>query len=108
MTASDTKFTGSIPALYDRYLGPLIFQPYRIDIAARIADLTPRKVLEPAAGTGIVTEELAQRLPSGASIVATDLNPAMLEIAGRKVIAQNVAWQPVDATAMPFEDGAFD
>ena len=26
--ARDTVFAGSIPALYDRYLGPLIFAPY--------------------------------------------------------------------------------
>jgi len=28
MTATDTDFAGSIPAIYDRYMVPLIFQPY--------------------------------------------------------------------------------
>ncbi len=32
-TAADAVFTGSIPELYDRYLVPLIFEPYAEDLA---------------------------------------------------------------------------
>ena len=108
MTASDTKFAGSIPALYDRYLGPLIFEPYAVDLAGRVAGLSPGNVLETAAGTGIVTAELVKRLGPGATIVATDLNPSMLEVAAKKLKAPNVSWQPADATALPFADASFD
>ena len=51
---SDTVFAGSIPALYDRYLGPLIFEPYAADLAARVASGPAERVLETAAGTGIL------------------------------------------------------
>ncbi len=108
MTSLDRNFAGSIPALYDRYLGPLIFEPYAVNLAGRVADLSPLNVLETAAGTGIVTGELAKRLESSASIIATDLNPAMLEIAAKKMTAPNVTWRQADATALPFADASFD
>lgn len=108
MTDLDSRFAGSIPALYDRYLAPLIFEPYAVDLAGWIAAHAPRDVLETAAGTGIVTAELAKRLAPDISIVSTDLNPAMLDIAAKKVTAANVTWQQSDATKLPFADASFD
>jgi hypothetical protein len=32
----DRHFAGSIPQLYDEYLVPLIFEPYAVDLAARV------------------------------------------------------------------------
>ena len=52
MAEVDTVFSGSIPALYDTYLGPLIFESYAQDLAARLAPFNPGRVLEVAAGTG--------------------------------------------------------
>jgi len=107
MTASDSEFTGSIPALYDRCLGPLLFRPFAIEAAHRVRDWRPGRVLETAAGTGIVTEALQRALPQ-AEIVATDLNPAMLDVAAQRVQPGNVSFQPADAQALPFEDASFD
>jgi methylase of polypeptide subunit release factors len=73
MSATDIAFVGSIPALYDRYLGPLLFEPYAGIVAERAKALRPRRILETAAGTGIVTAALHAALPD-AEIVATDLN----------------------------------
>lgn len=107
MTGSDALFAGSIPALYDRHLVPMLFEPYAKDLAARAAALRPRRILETAAGTGIVTEELARALPE-AEIVATDLNQAMLDVAAERVRSPQVTFQATDAQALPFEDGGFD
>jgi ubiquinone/menaquinone biosynthesis C-methylase UbiE len=107
MSATDVAFAGSIPALYDRYMGPLLFEPYARDIAARAAALEPRRILETAAGTGIVTEALVGALPN-AEIVATDLNQAMLDVAGKRVRSANVRFQQADAQALPFPDAGFD
>ena len=104
----DRLFAGSIPALYERLLVPLIFAPYALDLARRAQALRPARVLELAAGTGVVTRALAQVLPPSCEIVATDLNPAMLEEAQRRPIARPVAWQPADALDLPFEDESFD
>jgi len=107
MTSLDVAFAGSIPALYDRYMGPLLFEPHARDIAARAAALGPRRILETAAGTGIVTEALAGAMPD-AEIVATDLNQAMLDVAAERVRSLNVRFQQADAQALPFPDGEFD
>ena len=73
----DGTFAHSAPALYDRYMGPLLFEPYAKLVAARCAVLKPERILETAAGTGIVTREVNQAVPQ-AQLVATDINPAML------------------------------
>jgi ubiquinone/menaquinone biosynthesis C-methylase UbiE len=108
MPNSDTSFAGSIPALYDRCLGPLQFEPYAADLAERIARLSPNTVLETAAGTGIVTVELAKRLGAGVKIHATDLNQPMLDVAASKITSPNVTWQQGNAQALPFADEEFD
>ena len=107
MTATDTLFAGSIPALYDRYMVPLIFAPYARLVAERAAALSPGRILETAAGTGVVTEQLHRALPD-AEIVATDLNPPMLEQAAQRISSPNVRFQPADAQSLPFADGGFD
>jgi ubiquinone/menaquinone biosynthesis C-methylase UbiE len=107
MTATDTVFAGSIPAIYDQYMVPLVFAPYAKLVAERAAELRPQRILETAAGTGVVTEELHRALPE-AEIVATDLNAPMLEQASRRISASNVRFQPADAQALPFGENSFD
>ena len=102
-------FEGSIPENYDRYLGPAFFEPFADDIADRASREQPKKVLEIACGTGIVTRRLRDRLPRTSQIVATDLNPGMFKFAQRKFDAsEKIQWQQADATALPFPDGSFD
>lgn len=107
MTATDTVFTGSIPGLYDRYLGPLLFEPYAEELARRASAFRPERILETAAGTGIVTEALHCAMPN-AQMVATDLNPAMLQVASQRVRSEKVSFEAADALQLPFEDSAFD
>src|SRR6266850_6184913 len=109
MAASDKVFAGSIPEIYDRFLVPLIFQPYARDLAARLAGAEPRDVLETAAGTGVLTREIASRLPAHARIVATDLNQPMLNLAAEKQPGERrIEWRQADALALPFADQSFD
>jgi SAM-dependent methyltransferase len=108
MTATDKLFAGSIPEIYDRYLVPLIFEPYARDLAERLAEAGPDDVLETAAGTGVLTRALASRLPQ-ARIVATDLNQPMLDqAAARQPPGMRAVWQEADALALPFPDRSFD
>jgi SAM-dependent methyltransferase len=101
-------FAGSIPQFYERYMVPLIFAPYAADLAARAAQHRPMKVLEIAAGTGAVTRQLAQLLAPDATIIATDLNPSMLDHAASIGTGRAVHWQAADGQRLPFEDGTFD
>jgi SAM-dependent methyltransferase len=107
-TESDTVFAGSIPELYDTLLVPLIFEPYADDLARRVAAMNPQRVLETAAGTGVVTRALAQALPPSCEIVATDLNQPMLDRAASIGTARPVQWQQADAMQLPFADESFD
>ena len=61
------------------YLVPLIFESYASNLISRLDAGSLARVLEIAAGTGVVTRALAATLPESVSIVATDLNEAMLE-----------------------------
>ena len=108
MVATDKLFAGSIPEIYDRFLVPLIFEPYAADLATRIAALGPRDVLETAAGTGVLTRALASRLAPSTRIVASDLNQPMLDQAARLQPAGAVEWKQADALALPFGDRSFD
>lgn len=107
MSNLDTAFLGSIPAVYHRYMVPLVFAPYAEVLAQKAALFRPSRILETAAGTGIVTEALHRALPD-AEIIATDLNPPMLEEAARRVADPHVRFQPADALALPFDDASFD
>ena len=94
---------------YDRYMVPLIFEPYAADIARRAASLSPSTVLETAAGSGVVTRALAPRLPRGASYIVTDLNQPMVDYAAsRQPTDTRIKWRQADALALPFENAAFD
>ncbi|MFO1108314.1 MAG: methyltransferase domain-containing protein [Bradyrhizobium sp.] len=108
MTAIDKAFTGSIPQIYERLMVPLVFAPYASDLAGRIAKARPRQVLETAAGTGVVTRELAARLPADIGITATDLNAPMLAQAKAILPDSRVEWRQADALALPFDDASFD
>jgi len=106
---ADKLFAGSIPEIYDRLLVPLIFEGYARDLAGRVARLEPRRILETAAGTGVLTRALASRLAADARIVATDLNRSMLDrAAARQEQDGRITWREADALNLPFADAEFD
>jgi ubiquinone/menaquinone biosynthesis C-methylase UbiE len=107
MANQDIAFFGSIPAIYDRYMVPLVFAPFAEEVARRAAGMMPGHVLETAAGTGVVTEALQRALPD-AEIIATDLNGPMLEVAAQRVGSPNISFEVADAQQLPFADASFD
>jgi ubiquinone/menaquinone biosynthesis C-methylase UbiE len=100
-------FKHSTPDLYDRYMVPLLFEPFARVVADRVGRLAPRTLLETAAGTGIVTAILADAIPD-ARIVATDVNPGVVQFAAQKLKARNVTVQQANAQELPFDEGSFD
>ena len=105
------SFIGTIPANYDRYLGPLIFEFSASDMADRVANGLNGKsrILEVACGTGISTRHLAGTAAEGTEIVATDLNQAMLDFAASSNgDLDGVTYQQADALSLPFGDNEFD
>jgi SAM-dependent methyltransferase len=109
MTYNGNKFEGAIPEVYEHYLVPLIFEAYAEDLAGRV-DVSPdARILETAAGTGVLTRQLQDILPTTAQIVATDFHPAMLAVAEeRSEWVGNVDYQVANGMDLPFDDGSFD
>jgi SAM-dependent methyltransferase len=108
MIGSDRGFSGSIPKLYNEYLVPLIFEAYATDLVNRLRSRSLSQVLEIAAGTGVLTRALASELSESVSIVATDLNQAMLDQAIAVGTKRPVEWHQADAMNLPFRDEEFD
>jgi ubiquinone/menaquinone biosynthesis C-methylase UbiE len=106
MTSVDVRFSGSVPANYERYMVPLLFQPYADLLAERARAWQPRRILETACGTGVVTAALSKALPE-AEIVATDLNQAMIDVAAQRGLP-NVTFRQADALELPFDNASFD
>jgi ubiquinone/menaquinone biosynthesis C-methylase UbiE len=107
MGSEAPRFVGSIPAMYERYFGPVLFEPYARDLAGRVPN-GAKVVLEVAAGTGRVTRHLLRALAADAELVATDLNEPMLEEAKQHIRDPRVRWRAADAQALPFAANRFD
>src|SRR5262252_9149444 len=84
--------------------------PTTPSIRRGLSPVTPlSRVLETGAGTGIVTRRLRDLLPVTTRLIATDLNPPMLEIARKKFRSDEpIEFRHADAMALPFADGNFD
>ena len=109
MSKQNVDFSGSIPVNYDRYLGPMLFQPYAEDLAKRLQVRPDGSVLEVACGTGILTRVLRSKLAPTVKLMATDLNEPMFQNAmGKFHVGEFVQWQEVDATNLPFADATYD
>ena len=100
-------FAGTIPANYERYLGPFLFEPYALDLVSRLQDKKYNDILEIACGTGRVTAHLARSVKHN-TLTATDLNPDMINIAKEIVRDDTIKWMPADAMQLPFTDDSFD
>ena len=101
---SDSNWLSSMPEIYDRCLGPTVFAPYSVDLARRAAQMTPHRILELAAGTGILTTALMAALPD-ATILATDLNPPMVAYAASRVAGPT--WEVADAQDLAYPEHPF-
>jgi SAM-dependent methyltransferase len=101
-------FGGEISRNYEDYLGEFIFQPYALDLAARLEWSGVNRVLELACGSGRLTGAIAALIPGGVEFVATDISEDMLRVAGERVRDERVRWKTADMLALPFDAGSFD
>lgn len=108
MQQTPAAFSGNIPMYYDTYLGPLFFEPFAQHIAGRISQLSPSNILELASGTGRLTRLLPAAAARNASIIASDINPAMINYGRSKNYQAAIEWMEIDAVSLPFEDNSFD
>jgi SAM-dependent methyltransferase len=107
MVDQERRFSGSVPDKYEALMVPLIFRPYAEEMARRAAAFGPRRILETAAGTGALTRALHEQCPD-ADILASDLNPPMLEVNAGRIQSGRVRFAEADALNLPFDDSSFD
>jgi ubiquinone/menaquinone biosynthesis C-methylase UbiE len=108
-TDSSVLYSGSIPKMYDKILGPVYFEPYAIETANRVAKFGAKSILEIACGTGRVTNHLRKILPEEIKITATDISVDMLAVAKEKLSStKNIFWKEADAMNLPFDSHSFD
>jgi ubiquinone/menaquinone biosynthesis C-methylase UbiE len=107
MTEINIEYKEAIPDKYERYLGPYLYEPYAVYTKGLIKG-SPKLVLELAAGTGRVTKHIAEKIGSEAKLIATDINPGMLNIAMKKVNSNNVEFLKADTQDLPFPENSFD
>ena len=102
-----TVYSGTDPLVYDHQLGPVLFEPFAADLAKRADSGDMNSVLELACGTGILTARLLEKLPPQGRLVATDINPGMMERAKAKLSDNRLSFQLADAGELPFSSESF-
>jgi ubiquinone/menaquinone biosynthesis C-methylase UbiE len=100
--------SGDAAARYDRFFGPLFFEPYAIEVVKRIDPASINIALEIAAGTGRVTRHIRERIPVPAKVIASDISEDMLGEAKKQLGHLNIEWKNIDAQQLPFSDNSID
>jgi ubiquinone/menaquinone biosynthesis C-methylase UbiE len=79
------------------------------DLADAVALGSDMRVLDVAAGTGAITDVLADRAGAGGVVVAADISPGMLAFARQRLASRsNVRYVLGGGESLPFVDGVFD
>jgi ubiquinone/menaquinone biosynthesis C-methylase UbiE len=96
--------------LYEAYFVPAMFQRWAQALIERAQPAPGMRALDVACGTGVVARMLAPRLGPSGSIVAVDINPAMLAIARALPPAAGapIDWREGNAQAIPLPDTTID
>lgn len=93
--------SGDYPLIAER------FEPVAEDLLDAVGEIAGRRLLDVAAGTGNVALAAARR---GATVVATDLTPRMVELgrARSTALGIEVEWKEADAAVLPVPDASVD
>ena len=109
MVATDKLFAGSIPEIYDRFLVPLIFEPYAADLAGRVAALGAARRAGDGGGNRRAHARARMR---GSRRRRASWRPTSTSRCSirrrRRQPAGAVEWRQADALALPFGDRSFD
>lgn len=68
----------SLPERYERLLAPSLFEPWATVLLDAVGLTAGDRVLDVAAGTGVVSRAAARRAGPGGRVVSSDISPAMI------------------------------
>jgi len=104
----DSTFSMAADAARAYEAAVTVFMAPFADIAIDAAGIAAGDhVLDLACGTGVVTRRLAARVGPAGRVCGSDLNPAMLAVAG-EIGPAGVEWSQAPADALPYPDSSFD
>ncbi len=106
MASIDVRFSGSVPANYEQYLVPLLFRPYAELLAQRTSAFAPKRILETAAGTGVVTDALPRA--AGSRNRRDRPQPGDARRCRERVDSSPCLVPAADALDLPFDEDEFD
>ena len=105
----------SVAPKYDLMNDLMSFGVHRLwkrDFVATSGVRAGEHVLDLAAGTGDIAALLAREVGPTGSVVATDINAAMLAVGRDRLtdrgLVANLRWSLANAEALPFRDASFD
>lgn len=107
-TAELISYSGSAAQHYEKYAGPVFFEPYALEVAGRVDAAAVKVALEIACGTGRVTRQLRKAMAPGSKLIATDISPDMLEVAKQELKGLPIEWQVADAQELSIENDSID
>ncbi|MBK8164234.1 MAG: bifunctional demethylmenaquinone methyltransferase/2-methoxy-6-polyprenyl-1,4-benzoquinol methylase UbiE [Gammaproteobacteria bacterium] len=105
----------SVAGRYDLMNDLMSFGVHRLwkRFTIEIAGVRPgQRVLDIAAGTGDLSRQLSARVGADGTVIAADINAAMLGLGRDRLldrgVAGNIAYVQADAERLPFADNSFD
>ena len=110
MTERATAFSDpSLPERYERLLGAPLFAPWAEVLLDAVGVSAGTRLLDVAAGTGILSRAAARRAGTGGSVLATDISPAMTDFLRAHTAEEGAA--PIEtavASATDLPGGDYD
>lgn len=96
--------------IYEQYFVPTFYVLWTPVLLKHAAPRPGERVLDVACGTGIVARQVAPIVAAKGTVVALDINPAMLAVARALPAPAGAAieWREGNALALPLPDGAVD
>ena len=110
-TAAEISFKtyrGTAAENYERYFVPSIGAPVANDLLDSAVLKPGERVLDVACGTGLIARLASERVGSGGSVAAVDINPDMLGVARSILAGTPIKWYEAGAEKLPFPDAGFD
>ena len=101
----------SLPARYERLLGAALFEPWGEALLDAVGIEPGARIIDIAAGTGVVSRAAALRAGPGGFVLSTDLSPAMIAFtAGQPAVPRAAPIEAAVASAdeLGRADGEFD
>lgn len=115
MTDAESRsqaFVGlSVPAAYDRYMRPQLFEPWARDLLQAAGVKPGQRVLDVASGTGVVAHLAAALVGPTGSVTASDISAPMLAISAGRERSRDAApltFVVCSAMSLNFPDASFD